>query len=167
MCVRLPSSPAYAPHVVVEYHWVAKLAPNLSVQVPEPLALGQPDKGYPWGWLVNRWIDGDDLEAQPIHDLVGLARDLAGFLRGLHKIDATGAPGPNTSNFFRGAHPSVYDAEAVDAIARASGGIYADAATEVWSQAMASEWHGPPRLGARRYCGVQPIGKRWETVRDH
>ncbi|HUF73211.1 MAG TPA: aminoglycoside phosphotransferase family protein [Gammaproteobacteria bacterium] len=142
--VRLPSAPAYAPHVVVEYRWLSALAPRLPVQIPEPLALGQPDQDFPWHWLINRWLDGNSAEESPIDDLVRFASDLAGLLRALQGVDAACAPEPDADNFFRGAHLSVYDSETINCIGRLEGVIDAKAAAAVWRQAVESEWNGPP-----------------------
>ena len=111
------------------------------------------------------------MEARPIDDLVGLARDLAGFLKTLQDVDATGAPEPNAHNFFRGAHLSVYDAETISCIETLTGMIDAEAAAQVWSKAMTSEWNRPPvwvhgdiaapniLVNDGRLCGVIDFGQ--------
>ena len=142
--VRLPSGPAYAAHMVIEYRWLPELASRLPVQVPEPLALGQPDHDYPWPWLISRWIDGNDAETESVNDLVQFACELAGFLGALHSIAATGAPEPSVDNFFRGAHLSVYDFEIKESIERLADTIDSEAATEVWKAALESRWCRQP-----------------------
>lgn len=142
--VRLPSGPAYASHVLVEYRWLAALAPELPVRIPEPLALGKPSRDFPWHWTVNDWLDGKDVEGQSGVDLVSLASDLAHFLKSLQSIDATDAPGPSADNFFRGAHPSVYHSETVQYLRELDGLIDVTVAAKVWHQAVASEWSRSP-----------------------
>jgi aminoglycoside phosphotransferase (APT) family kinase protein len=58
MSVRLPSAEEYVPAVQKEQHWLPILAEQLPLPVPEPLAVGVPDCGFPWPWSVYRWIDG-------------------------------------------------------------------------------------------------------------
>jgi aminoglycoside phosphotransferase (APT) family kinase protein len=142
--VRLPSGPAYASHVVVEYRWLSELAPHLPVQIPEPLALGRPDQDFPWHWLVNRWLGGNDAATARVKDMVCFASDLAAFLKALQGVDAAGASKPNADNFFRGGHLSAYDSDTIDCIGRLEGKIDAKAATETWSHALESEWNAPP-----------------------
>ena len=35
-----------------------RLAPGLSLRVPEPVAFGRPGAGYPLPWAIFRWLDG-------------------------------------------------------------------------------------------------------------
>ncbi|MEP7193854.1 MAG: hypothetical protein ABI903_13420 [Actinomycetota bacterium] len=35
------------------------MGPLLPVSVPEVVAVGEPDLGYPERWSVVRWLDGD------------------------------------------------------------------------------------------------------------
>jgi aminoglycoside phosphotransferase (APT) family kinase protein len=66
-----------------DWHWLPKLAPCLSLLVPEPVAKGRPALGYPFSWAIYRWID-DEHQA---------ARDLAQFVAELHRMDpVAGAP---------------------------------------------------------------------------
>lgn len=169
--VRLPSGPAYASHVVIEHRWLSKLAPHLSVRIPEPLALGEPDRDYPWHWLINSWLDGNDAGTEHVCDLVQFASDLAGFLRALQAVDAEGAPKPSADNFFRGAHLSVYDSQTIDCIDKLNGIIDGEAASEVWGQALKSDWGRPPvwihgdiapsnlLVDGGRLCGVIDFGQ--------
>ena len=76
------------------------IAPHLPLAVSEPVALGQPGEGYPYPWLVVRWLPGEN----PRDDNVDLARaavDLAEFVVALQKIDPAG--GPRASGTSRGA----------------------------------------------------------------
>ncbi len=73
-----------------------------------------------------------------------LASDLAAFLRALYAIEPAGGPAPGEHNFARGAHISVYDAEARRAIERLHSEIDARLALETWESAVSSHWTGPP-----------------------
>ena len=37
--------------------WLPKLAPSLSLHIPQPVAQGQPGSGYPFPWAIYRWMD--------------------------------------------------------------------------------------------------------------
>jgi aminoglycoside phosphotransferase (APT) family kinase protein len=119
MKVRLPSAEGYAEQAAKEGHWLPRLAPHLPVEVPVPLAIGQPAEGFPWPWSVYQWIDGDPVTGQI--DKLALARDVAAFLNALQAADVAGGPGPAQHSFLRGADPmEAYGADArryVDALA--------------------------------------------------
>ena len=67
--IKLPSAEEYAPQVQKEQKWLPILAPHLSFRIPEPLAMGQPSKNYPWNWSVYRWIEGESANTLFIDDL--------------------------------------------------------------------------------------------------
>lgn len=144
MTVRLPSAAAYVGQVEKEHHWLPRLAPQLPLPIPVPLAMGRPGEGYPWPWSVYRWLDGEITAAERVPDLPRFAADLAGFLVALQRADAAGGPPPGRHNFFRGASPSVYDAETRQALAALDGQIDTGAAAAVWQAALAATWDGQP-----------------------
>lgn len=47
MSVRLPSAEGYAAQVLKEQRWLPRLAPQLPLPIPAPLALGRPSADYP------------------------------------------------------------------------------------------------------------------------
>ncbi|CAN5781200.1 hypothetical protein BH23ACT2_BH23ACT2_17640 [soil metagenome] len=59
LVVRLPRIHWAAGQVDWEASWLPRLAPHLPVAIPEPVAVGEPDDGYPYRWAVHRWIPGD------------------------------------------------------------------------------------------------------------
>ncbi len=170
MTVRLPSGPAYASAVEKEARWLPVFQPRLSLPIPVPLALGSPTERYPLPWSVNRWIDGETLTRENVRDMEALARDLAGFLRELEAIDATGGVPAGKQNFHRGGDLSVYDDEARTTIERVSGLYDPHALTEMWEAALSSRYDGPPRwvhgdvatgnllVQDGRLCGVIDFG---------
>jgi aminoglycoside phosphotransferase (APT) family kinase protein len=143
--VRLPSDTGYAEQAEKESKWLPRLAPQLPVAVPEPLALGSPDLGYPWQWSVYQWLEGEPARPDNVADRVQFARDIAGFLAALYRIDPAGGPPPGTHNFLRGAPiMSAYGADArrwVDALA---GRIDTAAAHAVLDAAQAAPWRAAP-----------------------
>lgn len=102
LAVRLPRTAGTAGQVEVDRTWLPRLAPRLPLAVPELLAVGEPGEGYPFGWGVYRWLDGEALRLDRLADPVRVAADLAGFVRSLRALDATGAPVPSDDPFDRG-----------------------------------------------------------------
>jgi aminoglycoside phosphotransferase (APT) family kinase protein len=138
MKVRLPSAAGYAEQAAKESHWLPRLAPHLPTEVPVPLAIGQPDEGFPWLWSVYQWIDGEPVTRGI--DKLALARDVAGFLNALRAIDPAGGPEPGQHSFARGADPMVaYGAEARGVVAALADGIDARAAHAVLDAAAESK----------------------------
>ena len=144
LVVRLPTAQRYAAQVEKEQHWLPRLAPHLPLAIPAPLGMGAPDLGYPWGWSIYGWIEGETAAAAPIADLPGCARSLADFLAALQRIDAAGGPAAGAHSFFRGGALATYDAETRQAIAALGGRIDGAGATAVWEAALAAQWRGPP-----------------------
>lgn len=153
LSVRLPRYAHWAGQVDREHRWLPHLAPHLPLPVSEPLAKGEPGEGYPHRWSVYRWLDGTTATPQSLGDPVQAAVDLAGFIVALQAVDATGGPGPQQSNAFRG----VPLGDTRDSIAaetrvlpkiealRGTGLVDTDALSEVWEAALAaSAWHRPP-----------------------
>nr|WP_159542781.1 aminoglycoside phosphotransferase family protein [Aeromicrobium sp. 9AM] len=144
MSIRLPTGPWYAFQVEKEQRWLRRLAPHLPLPIPEPVAQGEPDEGYPYAWSIYRWIEGRPASPDTIGDLTTFATDLAGFLTALRAIDATDGPGPGRHNFFRGGPLQTYEDEARDAIAQLGDAIPADTAVQILDEALGSDWSGPP-----------------------
>ena len=144
LSVRLPSGEGYAQQVAKEQRWLPVLAPRLPLAIPQPVAHGAPGDGYPFEWSVYRWLEGEPAMAGTIADPVGLAVELAGFLRALGAADAAGGPPPGPHNFHRGGPVAFYEAESLRAIETLGGRIPREAALAVWEDAVASPWEGEP-----------------------
>jgi aminoglycoside phosphotransferase (APT) family kinase protein len=151
MAVRLPRFPRWAPQVDREQRWLPRLSPCLPLAVPVPLAMGAPAEGYPFRWSVYPWLDGENPTIERIADPDQAARDLAGFITALQRIDPAGGPPPESSNAFRGVpmgdrRPSIaVDTRVRPMIAALDGVVDINALTGVWEAALvAAEWDGPP-----------------------
>ena len=144
MTVRLPSSPAYQLQVEKEQRWLPKLAPQLPLPIPVPLAKDEPTAEYPLPWSIYRWIEGDTALNSRIDDMVQFATDLAAFLNALQNVDAADGPGWGAHNFHRGGPVSHYDDQTRSALEALKGRIETSTAREVWETALASEWQRPP-----------------------
>jgi len=144
LSVRLPSGPGYAGQVDKEHRWLPVMARQLPLQIPQPLARGEPGSGFPWPWSVYRWLHGTPLAESHITDQTALAAGLAGFLAALYKIDPTGGTPPGAHSCHRGAPVSVWDGEARQALKALDGEIDTVLAARVWEEALAAEWDGNP-----------------------
>ncbi|MED5017767.1 aminoglycoside phosphotransferase family protein [Paenibacillus chibensis] len=144
MSVRLPSGEAYVPQVEKELKWLPILSKELSLPISTPLARGNPSKEYPFPWTVNKWIDGETLQLQNIHDLSQFAKDLGTFLNELQAIDTRGGPIAGKHNFYRGGNLAVYDPETRDAIKQNKDTLNGSLLNEIWELALNSTWVANP-----------------------
>ena len=140
MSVRLPRIHWAVGQVDTEHEWLPRLAPQLPLDIPGPLAKGAPAQGYPWSWAVHRWLDGETAVAERVADPLDTVTELARFLAALQQIDPTGGP-PSS----RGGPLAPRDDAARAAIAELGGMIDTAAATAAWESALeAPDWDGPP-----------------------
>ena len=58
--VRMPMTPGAVGGLLKEVRWLPVLAGQVSLDVPEVLAVGAPAEGYPFPWTVVRWLTGED-----------------------------------------------------------------------------------------------------------
>jgi aminoglycoside phosphotransferase (APT) family kinase protein len=144
LSVRLPSADRYVPQVEKEQRWLPILAPHLPLAIPKPVARGEPGHGFPRPWSVYRWLEGTHATVDRIGDLERLATDLADFLTALYRIEPTDGPAAGEHSFFRGGPLATYDGETRETLSALGGEIDTRTAVEVWDEALATLWHGPP-----------------------
>ena len=145
LSVRLPNGPWYAEQVAKEQRWLPRLAAQVPLPIPAPVARGKPGAGFPFPWSVYRWLDGEPALTARIADREGFAADLARFLDALARADATGGPAPGRHNWFRGGPLATYAEEAAQAIAALGPAEIPVAAVErVFDDAMATTWDRDP-----------------------
>lgn len=133
LSVRLPRLADWSPDDR-ELVWLPRLAPVLLLEIPVPVALGEPVEEYPCRWTVVTWVAGEQGAFEPLQ----AARDLAEFVRALHSVDPTGAP-PG-----RGTEPiEEYDRPTRTAIAKLGDDPRVIA---IWEQLLAEPWDGPTVL---------------------
>jgi aminoglycoside phosphotransferase (APT) family kinase protein len=138
-CARLPRVQWWADDLDKEWHWLPKLAPHLSLRVPELVGRGHPAGSYPFHWAIYGWIDGQPYADELVGDERQAARDLARFVVELRRIDPAGAPA--------GGRQPLRELDAVtrEAIESARGLIDGDAAIAAWERALeAPAWEGTP-----------------------
>jgi aminoglycoside phosphotransferase (APT) family kinase protein len=127
--------------IAKESEWLPRIALQLPVEVPEPLAVGEPGAGYPFPWLVFRWLEGDDMQHLEDVDFDQLARDIAAFVHALEAIDATGVPLGGR----HGGRMWADDETVRSCIEALQDEIDANLALSVWEAALeAGPWRRPP-----------------------
>lgn len=144
LAVRLPSGAGYVAGIAKENGALPLLARHLHTAVPVPVATGAPGRGFPWPWSVRRWLDGVCPEDDRELDRVGLARDVGSFLRQFRAVPSVAGPGAGVHSFYRGCHPSVYEAEVEEALSTLAGVVDATLCRAIWQDAMASRWSAAP-----------------------
>jgi len=55
--IRLPRVREWS-NIEKEYKLLSYLAPNLSLEIPEVIGVGEPDNSYPLKWAIYSWIKG-------------------------------------------------------------------------------------------------------------
>jgi aminoglycoside phosphotransferase (APT) family kinase protein len=139
LCARLPRVRTWARDLDKEWRWLPRLAPRLSLRVPEPVARGRPTDSYPFSWAIYGWIDGQQYADALVDDERRAAGELAQFVRELRRIDPAGAP--------RGGRRPLRELDTAtrSAIESARGFIDSNAATAAWERALqAPAWTGAP-----------------------
>src|SRR2546425_299781 len=68
MAVRLPRTVSGVGAVERQLQWLPKLAPQLPVAIPLPLAKGEPGAGYPWEWSIYSWLPGETPKVRQLTD---------------------------------------------------------------------------------------------------
>jgi aminoglycoside phosphotransferase (APT) family kinase protein len=144
MVVRLPRIDWAVGQAEKERQWLPRLAPHLPLAIPEQLARGEPDAGYPWPWAIYRWLPGESATLERLNDPCQAAVQLAQFITALWQIDTTNGP-PAAEHNLRGAPLALRDRPTREAIAALAGVIDTKAATAVWEAALAAPaWEREP-----------------------
>jgi aminoglycoside phosphotransferase (APT) family kinase protein len=143
LAVRLPRLARWAAALEREAAWLPRLAPRVSLGLPEPVAVGRPAAAYPCAWAVYRWRPGAPYGASPpaaaAADEAAAAAALAGFVRELRAIEPMGGPPAGRAPL------AELDADTRAAIDASRASIDADAAHAAWRRALeAPVWDGGP-----------------------
>jgi aminoglycoside phosphotransferase (APT) family kinase protein len=147
LAVRVPRIPQPDMGSTGRERLLTRLASLLPLPIPHVVAHGGPERGYPGGWTVERWLPGTSADRTPPDDLDAAARDLAGFLATLHAVDPGAAPPAGAATGTRGLPIATPDKHAtvqrgIDALADEFG---PEVLRSVWQRAVAApEWAGAP-----------------------
>ena len=146
MLIRMPSGQDYASKVEIEQKYLPKLAPHISLKIPRPIHMGKSSKDYPFNWSIYEWIEGDSLNqiSKNKLNLAEVAKDLASFIKELHKIDTKDAPMAGKHNFYRGVGIDVYFDDAISYIKKLEDIIDSKKAVSVMEEAINSKWEREP-----------------------
>jgi aminoglycoside phosphotransferase (APT) family kinase protein len=151
LSVRLPRKPAAVRGLLIEREWLPRLAHQLPLPVPLPIAAGQPSEKYPFPWTLCTWVRGT-----PLMPSNGLRSEdvevLARFITTLQSLDAS--TGPAVQPGQRAGPVAPYDPVARTALdgvlaLKAAGRIEPDLVDEaraarLWAAAVdADAWPGP------------------------
>src|SRR3954470_8356645 len=60
LAARLPRIAWATKQAAKEAEWLPRLAPQLPLALPVPVALGRPGHGYPFDWSVCEWLPGQN-----------------------------------------------------------------------------------------------------------
>ncbi|MEV7292471.1 aminoglycoside phosphotransferase family protein [Streptomyces microflavus] len=130
--VRLPRTEGSAADVATEHRWLPRLAPQLPVPVPAPLAQGAPAEDFPRPWSVCTWLEGTNpVPGRGTWAPELFAADLAEFVLALRRIDPTDGPPA-----YRSEPLADRDAVTRKVIAELDGVLDAEAATAAWDEAL-------------------------------
>jgi aminoglycoside phosphotransferase (APT) family kinase protein len=126
--------------LVREQEYARLVSAHVPLEVPTPIALGEPGHGYPSAWAAYRWIPGTPVAGAKVHDLDGLARDLAGFVGAFHDVPTGGRRWDGTG---RGGPLRHLDDDVRRALAESTQLTDTDRLGELWSHCLAA----PPGPG--------------------
>jgi aminoglycoside phosphotransferase (APT) family kinase protein len=142
LLVRMPVCADSAGQPVSDARWLPMLAPHLPVDVPVPVATGEPDDTYPFPWSVVPWLPGQTPTADNA-DSHRLAADLGAFVTALHAVDNTG--GPVKTGTSRGTPIRGWDDAVRRAVDDAGDRIDRARVLEAWEDCLAApDWSGDP-----------------------
>lgn len=141
MVVRLPIIHWAADDVKKEQRWLPMLAPHLPVQIPTPVARGEPAHDYPWPWSIYRWLDGVNPELDNVTHPHQLAEELGAFITALHRVRVPS----DRPSVGRGVPLENRDCPTREAIAALDGALDVDAVTRAWEHVLSvAPWPGRP-----------------------
>ncbi|MEV6598772.1 aminoglycoside phosphotransferase family protein [Actinoplanes sp. NPDC051346] len=91
LAARMPKIAWAVEQADSDARWLPVLASRLPARIPVPLHVGEPGADYPWRWTVVPWIAGITPPRLGCDDVM-LARQVADFVRALHRVDPDGGP---------------------------------------------------------------------------
>ncbi|MGN6332110.1 MAG: aminoglycoside phosphotransferase family protein [Motilibacteraceae bacterium] len=148
LLVRLPRQPGGSATIEKEARWLPLVAASLTSPVPEVVAVGEPDEGYPERWAVTTWLEGRRAEVPRLSTSAsprtGLAEDLAVLVGELKAVPVPEQAQADPSlHWYRGGPLHAVHEDLLEAVAqcrRIEGfDLDLDAVLEVWQRALQAE----------------------------
>lgn len=135
MLVRMPSAEYYALKVPKEQELLPLLQSYLSINISEPIKMGNPSSDYPFNFSIYKWLDGVSANQLNFDDksLEIISLQLANFLLELHAIDDINGPAPGEHNGWGGDHLMVKDVGTRSQITDLTGIIDENNSMELWN----------------------------------
>lgn len=140
LSVRLPKAAGYVVGIAKEDRCLPLVAGHVSIEVPVPVATGQPSEVYPHPWSVRRWIPGTTPDLDDELDRASLASDLGTFLRELRSIPPEAEFLAGAHSFYRGTHPSVYGDQVQQSLEHLAMQVDVGACQTIWNEAVRTAW---------------------------
>lgn len=142
LAARLPRTEQAAAALVKEQRLLPRLAAHVPVAIPAPAGFGAPGFGYPWPWSVCSWVPGRNPE--PGEADITLARDLADFVRSLHRAGTFGLKSEGLLHSYRADSIQLRDAITRRSIDKCDGLLDRAEVRETWDRARrVPEFSGP------------------------
>ncbi len=136
LAVRLPRIHWAVDIVAKEQQWVPFLAPRLPLEVPVPVAAGEPEPAFPHPWGVVEWLSGEPAAPERLDHPVSAACDLAAFVQALRAVDPTGGP-----RHHRGLPVRHVDEMVRTGVAGLAGEVDGEAVLDAWTRVLAAPDH--------------------------
>ncbi|WP_203862068.1 aminoglycoside phosphotransferase family protein [Plantactinospora mayteni] len=145
LVARMPKIAGAVDQADSDARWLPALASQLPVRIPVPVHLGEPGAEYPWRWTVVPWVAGTTPPRLGCDDVV-LAREVAAFVRALHRIDPVGGPvKPPGSRGSALVHADEEVRRALPRLAEHDDGFEVAAAEAAWETCLAApDWDRTP-----------------------
>lgn len=139
LAVRLPTIHWAASQPAKEHRWLSRLGPQVPLEVPTPIALGEPGEGFPYQWVVVPWLDGERATEQAMPDHDALLEGIVSFTSALQRVDPADGPAPIERD-----RALVYRDETIRAAVESTRGeVDSVAVIASWEESLsAPEWPG-------------------------
>jgi aminoglycoside phosphotransferase (APT) family kinase protein len=137
----LQPSPSLRDELLAEQENARRIAAHVPLAVPEPVALGEPGRGYAGPWSAYRWIPGEAAAGDRLGEPDVFAQDLAGFVRAMHSMDTGGRRWDGDS---RGGPLLVMDEWVRYSLSESARLTDTVTLTRLWERCLATRLHAGP-----------------------
>lgn len=122
--------PTVRAELAAEQDHLRRIGTHVAVEVPTPVAIGEPGVGYPGPWSVYRWIDGVTADVHDVADNERFTADLASFVLAVHQIDTEGG---RWDGMGRGGPLAAAEADVHSALEASRSLVDVDAIERIWT----------------------------------